>query len=59
MSMDNEGPLEIPRAGGGMSHPDPLTKKQGDRIIELLEALERLMQAKRDRWTQQEKQNLR
>jgi len=33
-----------------------LTKEQGDEIIKLLDEIRALLQAKRDRWTAQEKQ---
>ena len=34
----------------------PLTKEQGDKIIELMERIAQLLQGKRDRWKEQEKQ---
>jgi len=34
----------------------PLSEEQGDKIIELLERIAHLLQGKRDRWKEQEKQ---
>lgn len=34
----------------------PLNEEQGDKIIELLEHIAQLLQSKRDRWKEQEKQ---